>query len=142
MQFNFILHILNNKVSHFFPQTLSEFQSEFCWQITHDWENLLLPKQPGLKHKSRNCLSSYGRPKYIWRGTKVSTCLLHAFARIVSYGSSVKLWNLTKYLSKIIYTTIGIVKCTLGLATDDLAVKPFIPHKSLLQWICCMITWK
>ena len=61
-----------------------------------------LCKQPGLKHKSRNCLSSYGRPKYIWRGTKVSTCLLHAFARIVSYGSSVKLWNLTKYLSKII----------------------------------------
>ena len=21
--------------------------------------------------------------------------------------------------------------------TDDLAVKPYIPHKSLLQWICC-----
>ena len=33
----------------------------------------------------------------------------------------------------VIYTTIGIVRCTLGVATDDLAVKPYIPHKSLLQ---------
>ena len=24
-----------------------------------------------------------------------------------------------------------------NLGTDDLAVKPYIPHKSLLQWICC-----
>ena len=32
-----------------------------------------------------------------------------------------------------IYTTIGIVRCTLGLATDDLAVKPYIPQKILLQ---------
>ena len=24
-----------------------------------------------------------------------------------------------------------------NVATDDLAVKPYIPHKSLLQWICC-----
>ena len=23
-----------------------------------------------------------------------------------------------------------------NLGTDDLAVKPYIPHKSLLQWIC------
>jgi hypothetical protein len=29
------------------------------------------------------------------------------------------------------YTTIGIVRCTLGVATGDLAVKPYIPHKSL-----------
>ena len=32
-----------------------------------------------------------------------------------------------------IYTNIGIIRCTLGVATDDLAVKPYIPHKSLLQ---------
>ena len=32
-----------------------------------------------------------------------------------------------------IYTTIGIIRCTLGVATDDLAMKPYIPHKSLLQ---------
>ena len=31
------------------------------------------------------------------------------------------------------YTTIGIVGCTLGVATDDFAVKPYIAHKSLLQ---------
>ena len=24
-----------------------------------------------------------------------------------------------------------------NLAIDDLAMKPYIPHKSLLQWICC-----
>ena len=24
-----------------------------------------------------------------------------------------------------------------NLGTDNLAVKPYIPHKSLLQWICC-----
>ena len=24
-----------------------------------------------------------------------------------------------------------------NLAIDNLAVKPYIPHKSLLQWICC-----
>ena len=34
------------------------------------------------------------------------------------------------------YTTIGIIRCTLGVATDDLAVKPYIPHKNLPQWIC------
>ena len=32
-----------------------------------------------------------------------------------------------------------------NLGIDDLAVKPYIPHKSLLQWICwkmpCVITW-
>ena len=33
----------------------------------------------------------------------------------------------------VIYTSIGIVRCTLGLTTDDLAVRPYIPHKSLLQ---------
>ena len=39
-------------------------------------------------------------------------------------------WELVAY---DIYTTIGIVRCTLGVATDNLAVKPYIPHKSLLQ---------
>ena len=30
-----------------------------------------------------------------------------------------------------------------NLDTDDLAVKPHIPHKSLLQWICCkcLVWW-
>ena len=41
-------------------------------------------------------------------------------------------WNLPK-----IYTTIGIVRCTLGVAIDDLAVKAYIPQKILLKWICC-----
>ena len=26
-----------------------------------------------------------------------------------------------------------------NVAIDDLAVKPYIPHKSLLQWICCLL---
>ena len=42
----------------------------------------------------------------------------------------------------IIYTTIGIVRCTLGVGIVSITTKPYIPHKSLLQWICCKcIAW-
>ena len=32
-----------------------------------------------------------------------------------------------------IYTTIGIVRCTLGVGIVSITTKPYIPHKSLLQ---------
>ena len=38
-----------------------------------------------------------------------------------------------------IYTTIGIVRCTLGLATDDLAKKPWIPFDPLRDNIGVLI---
>ena len=29
-----------------------------------------------------------------------------------------------------------------NVAIDDLAVKPYIPHKSLIKWICCKcLSW-
>ena len=48
-------------------------------------------------------------------------------------NSAVLLECLNLLNRKVIYTTIGIVRCTLGVATDYLAVKPYIPHKSFLQ---------
>ena len=38
--------------------------------------------------------------------------------------------ELENLLDFAIYTTIGIIRCTLGLATDDLAEKPYIPQNN------------
>ena len=34
---------------------------------------------------------------------------------------------------RFIYTTIGIVRCNLGVGIVSITTKPYIPHKSLLQ---------
>ena len=36
-----------------------------------------------------------------------------------------------------IYTTIWIVKCTLGFVISSITLKPYIRQKILLLWICC-----
>ena len=58
------------------------------------------------------------------------------FKKWIIKGEASKLFLIATFALTFIgiYTTIGIVRCTLGVATDDLAVKPYIPHKSLLPW--------
>ena len=36
-----------------------------------------------------------------------------------------------------IYTTIWIVRCTLGVVISSITTKPYILQKFLFQWICC-----
>ena len=50
--------------------------------------------------------------------------------------------NTINFWQHIIYTTIWIVRCTLGVAISSITPKPYILQKFLFLWICCKCpTW-
>ena len=86
----------------------------------------------------RNVIDTNSRNLLIYQRHASENCnVMHIGMSNVKCVGKAWLYTLLQFMREISCINIIYIWQMFNVPIDDLAVKPYIPRKSLLQWICC-----